>query len=135
MPTKRLAFVLLCLVVPASAADKPLTRIAFGSCAKQNKPQPIWNTIADGKPQLFLFIGDNIYGDTEDMSVLKAKYKQLGEKPGYKKLKKNCRHSGNLGRSRLRRERRWARVPEEERVAAGVSRLLRRTGGFSATEA
>ncbi|MFQ5731081.1 MAG: alkaline phosphatase D family protein [Planctomycetaceae bacterium] len=73
------------------AADAPLARIAFGSCAKQDKPQPIWHKIADGKPQLFLFIGDNIYADTEDMDVMRAKYKLLGEKPGYKRLKTTCR--------------------------------------------
>ena len=40
-----------------------IQRIAFGSCAMQFKSQPIWNTIAKQKPDLFLFLGDNIYGD------------------------------------------------------------------------
>lgn len=66
--------------------DAVLTRIAFGSCARQNTPQPIWHTIAAAKPQLFLFIGDNIYGDTEDMDRLRFKYAQLAAKPGYKKM-------------------------------------------------
>jgi len=70
---------------------EPLTRIAFGSCARQNQPQPIWHSIVKYKPQLFLFIGDNIYGDTEDMAVMKAKYRQLAEKPGFAKLRRNCR--------------------------------------------
>ncbi len=30
----------------------------------------------------FIFLGDNIYGDTEDMEVLAAKYRQLGNKEG-----------------------------------------------------
>lgn len=71
-------------------ADMVLTRIAFGSCARQNTPQPIWHTIVDAKPQLFLFIGDNIYGDSEDMNVLRSKYAQLAAKPGYKKLLEFC---------------------------------------------
>ncbi len=77
----------------AAQADEQtvLTRIAFGSCARQNIPQPIWHTIADAKPQLFLFIGDNIYGDTEDMDRMRAKYAQLGAKPGYQKLLKHCK--------------------------------------------
>jgi len=29
----------------------------------QFKPQPIWDSIADQSPDLFLFLGDNIYGD------------------------------------------------------------------------
>ena len=35
-------------------------------------------------------MGDNIYGDSEDMSVLKAKYKVLGEKNGFKKLRERA---------------------------------------------
>ena len=40
-----------------------VSRIAFGSCAKQWEPQPVWDAIADARPDLFLFIGDAIYGD------------------------------------------------------------------------
>lgn len=72
------------------AQEAALTRIAFGSCAKQDKPQPIWDAIVELKPQLFLFLGDNIYGDTTDMEELKAKYKLLGNQPGYQKLKQTC---------------------------------------------
>ena len=74
----------------ASAADKTLSRIAFGSCCKQDKPQPIWDSIVAGRPELFLMIGDNIYGDSSDMSVLKAKWDMLLAQPGYQKLKKTC---------------------------------------------
>ena len=48
----------------ARAADgPPLTRIAFGSCAHQDKPQPIWDAVLDYRPELFIFAGDNVYGD------------------------------------------------------------------------
>jgi alkaline phosphatase D len=77
-------------VAEATAQDAPLSRIAFGSCAKQGKPQPIWQAIVAQKPELFLFIGDNIYGDTLDMSVMRAKYGQLGAEPGYQALKAAC---------------------------------------------
>lgn len=73
------------------ADEGPLRRIAFGSCAKESKPQPIWEAILTGKPELFLFLGDNIYGDTNDMNVLKAKYAKLAVNPGYQRLKKSCR--------------------------------------------
>src|SRR6187431_3829625 len=63
---------------PAVAADPPVvSRIAFGSCAKQDKPQPIWDAVVETKPELFVFLGDNIYGDTADMDVLRAKYQLL----------------------------------------------------------
>ncbi|MEK6235436.1 MAG: alkaline phosphatase family protein, partial [Planctomycetales bacterium] len=76
--------------VSVRAAEPPISRFAFGSCAKQHRPQPIWNSIADTKPLFFAFLGDNIYGDTEDMNVLREKYRLLGEKPGYRKLKTVC---------------------------------------------
>jgi len=86
------AFVLLLTAGASSAADtsKPLTRIGFGSCAHQEKPQPIWDAIVASKPDIFLCLGDNIYGDSEDMSVLKAKYDKAAAVPGYQKLLKIC---------------------------------------------
>ncbi len=72
------------------ADDAPLTRIAFGSCAKQDKPQPIWDAVVEMQPQLMVLLGDNIYGDTTDMDVLRAKYALLGNQPGYRKLKQTC---------------------------------------------
>jgi alkaline phosphatase D len=54
------------------------TKIAFGSCAKQDKPQPILRKVVEHQPQLLIYLGDNIYGDTRDMNVLRAKYEMLG---------------------------------------------------------
>lgn len=45
------------------AADTVLTRIGFGSCLRQDRPAPILDALAKDAPQLFLMIGDNIYGD------------------------------------------------------------------------
>jgi len=52
--------------------DAILTRIAFGSCAKQDKQQLIWDAVVEMQPQLFVLQGDDIYGDTTDMDVLRA---------------------------------------------------------------
>ena len=71
----------------ARNSARPLERIAFGSCATQDRPQPIWERIVGVKPDIFLFIGDNIYGDTEDMNVMRAKYGKLAAMPGFKKLR------------------------------------------------
>jgi alkaline phosphatase D len=62
-------------------------RIAFGSCAHQDKPQPILETVVAQQPDLFIYLGDNIYGDTRDMQVLRAKYEKLGSKPEFRKLR------------------------------------------------
>lgn len=61
-------------------------RIAFGSCAKQDKPQPIWNAVLAAEPELFIFLGDNVYGDTRDMAVLRRKYAELAAQPGFARL-------------------------------------------------
>lgn len=78
------------LVVAEESRSETLHRIAFGSCGSQKKDQPIWADVVAAKPDLFLFVGDNIYGDTEDMQVLAGKYAQLGAKAGYQKLLKAC---------------------------------------------
>lgn len=68
----------------------PLSRIVFGSCAHQSEPQPIWEPIVAARPELFLFLGDNIYADTIDMAVMRDKYAQLAAQPGYQKLRAVC---------------------------------------------
>ncbi|MDJ1500099.1 alkaline phosphatase D family protein [Xanthocytophaga agilis] len=79
--------------VPASnqdsnilSANTSLSRIAFGSCSRHDLPQPLWSPILENKPQLWVWLGDNVYGDTEDMSVLKQKYDAQKQNPGYQKL-------------------------------------------------
>lgn len=69
--------------------SQPLTRIAFGSCAEQNKPQPIWDAVLAAQPQLFLFLGDNVYGDTRERAVLEQAYAALEAKPGFQRLRES----------------------------------------------
>ncbi len=71
-------------------ALKPLSRIMFGSCIKQDKPMPIFKTIANEHPEMFIFLGDNIYADTTDMTVMKAKYDKLAADPGFAGLLETC---------------------------------------------
>ncbi|MBH0068096.1 alkaline phosphatase D family protein [Pseudoalteromonas sp. NZS100] len=76
----------LSLVISASVTAAP-SKILFGSCGHQDKKIPIFNAINKEKGDLFIFLGDNIYGDTNDMDVLADKYQRLGAKPGFKTLK------------------------------------------------
>ena len=69
------------------AAEEPLSRIAFGSCANENRPQPIWDAINELKPQLFIFTGDNVYADTADPAKLRASYEKLSAIPGFAALR------------------------------------------------
>ncbi len=38
--------------------------IGFGSCLDQDQPQPIWKEIKAQNPEVFIMLGDNVYGDT-----------------------------------------------------------------------
>ena len=64
-----------------------ISRIAFGSCGSQNKPQPILKQVIERKPDLFCYLGDNIYGDSRTLAVLRAKYMKLAEKPEFQALR------------------------------------------------
>ena len=61
-------------------------RIAFGSCADQEQPQPILREVVSRDPELFIYLGDNVYGDTEDIDELRAEYEKLGAIEGYQVL-------------------------------------------------
>lgn len=76
---------------PISSLEPEITRIAFGSCTRQDKPMPVWTKIAEAKPQLMIMLGDNVYGDTEDMSVLRGKYDLLAADPGVKAVFSSAR--------------------------------------------
>lgn len=81
---------LLAVATPALRADEPLSRIAFGSCANESRPQPIWDSINELNPQLFIFTGDNVYADTADPVKLRRSYEELAAIPGFAKLREIC---------------------------------------------
>ncbi len=71
---------------PSLPGDTALTRIAFGSCNHQSRSQHMWAQIAAQNPQMFLFIGDNNYGDQgwnggADLSSLRAAYEVMAATP------------------------------------------------------
>lgn len=72
-------------------AGTNIYRIAFGSCSKQTKSLKILNTVIEYKPDLFIYLGDNIYGDTRDMNVLRSKYEKLAGKPEFQTLRDSTR--------------------------------------------
>ncbi len=62
-------------------------RIAFGSCSHQDKPQPILDLVIEKGPDLFIYLGDNIYGDSRELDTLAAKYGRLAAKPEFQRLR------------------------------------------------
>jgi alkaline phosphatase D len=59
-----------CAQVPVKAkfeTDGVFT-LAFASCAQETVAQPIWHEIAKVNPEVFLFIGDNVYADVYEVN-------------------------------------------------------------------
>lgn len=71
-----------------------LTTVALGSCNVQLLPQTYWSQIASDNPDLFIFGGDNVYGDLDVVGgkvqetpgrpeLLTAAYKAQGNSPEF----------------------------------------------------
>jgi alkaline phosphatase D len=75
-----------CMVLTAQAK---VEKILFGSCSHQDKSMPILEAINKEQADLFIFLGDNVYGDTENMQALADKYTRLGNIPGIKALRES----------------------------------------------
>lgn len=71
--------------------DQVLTSIAFGSCNTSEREIPILNTIADQGHDLFMYVGDNIYGDARsydaDLPELRENYAALAARPEFQRLR------------------------------------------------
>ena len=77
---KKLAFIILFLLFACeenqstqSIKDPNVYSIGFGSCLTQERSMPIFNTIKDENYDLFLMIGDNVYGDSEREDLLELR--------------------------------------------------------------
>ena len=46
-------------------------RFGLGSCIHQDEPQPIWNSIKKDNLDGFIFLGDNVYGDSPTLKLNK----------------------------------------------------------------
>jgi len=61
--------------------------IAFGSCNRTDKDNLLWDDILATGPDLWIWGGDNIYADTDDVKELRAMYDVQNQKQGYSTLK------------------------------------------------
>lgn len=82
-----LGLLFLTQVTSSLGQNGKLDRIAFGSCNRQDAPQPLWKPILADKPDLWIWMGDNIYGDSRIMDTLRAKYALQNSNPDYQLLK------------------------------------------------
>ncbi len=81
---------------PATADINPSDAlvIAFASCNHQDMEQPLWEPILENEPDLFVWGGDNIYSDTEDMQKMRSDYEKVKQHPGYQKLREQTKIIG-----------------------------------------
>ena len=71
------------------AQDTSHFKIIFGSCNKVDLPNPFWEDMGLRNPDLFLWGGDVIYADTNDMNKMEAMYAQQKANPAYQKFIQN----------------------------------------------
>ncbi|KAA5802300.1 alkaline phosphatase family protein [Alkalicaulis satelles] len=76
---------------PLPGAEDVLTSIAFGSCNTPERAIPILDVIAQGGHDLFIYGGDNVYGDARaydaTLPELRAAYHQLAARPEFRRLR------------------------------------------------
>lgn len=77
---------------PALDISKPLTRIAFGSCNHQGRSQHMWSLVGAQNPDIYLAIGDNVYGDVgyqgeADLGSFINAYRQQASYPEFQALR------------------------------------------------
>jgi alkaline phosphatase D len=73
------------------SAENPLEKIAFVSCFKESRPSQGLASIAEWEPEVFIWMGDNIYGDSADVAVLEEKYQQVKENASYLEILKKSK--------------------------------------------
>ena len=71
------------LTKPSIDKLNTIQTIAFGSCNNQDLDQSFWPAIQAQNPDLWVWLGDNIYADTDDMSLMADKYQQQKTNPFY----------------------------------------------------
>lgn len=80
---------------PLIAQHSRLTfRIAFGSCSRHELPQTLWKSVQEVNPDVWIWLGDIVYGDTEDMNLLREKYNIQKNNPDYQKIRQNTKIIG-----------------------------------------
>lgn len=76
------------------ATDAVYSRILFGSCSRPEEGMEILDQVTAADPDLFLFIGDNVYGDAYSWDAtlpeLRDAYAALAAAPEFIRLRENA---------------------------------------------
>ena len=78
---------------PAGRAKGDIN-IAFGSCNQVHYPQPLWESIRSLESNMWIWLGDSVYADTEDIGKMRGLYEAHARHPEYAKLARATRIVG-----------------------------------------
>jgi alkaline phosphatase D len=71
---------------PTSGTSDQTFRVAVGACLRYSPGGPALADIVAQDPDLMIWLGDNIYADTEDTAEMRAIYDKLGKNPRFRAL-------------------------------------------------
>lgn len=78
----------ICLALLAfEASATGVSRIAFGSCSDEKRPQPVWEAIRARQPDLLVLLGDNVYADTTSPDEMRSVYDEFAAIEGFQRLR------------------------------------------------
>ncbi|MDN3644257.1 alkaline phosphatase D family protein [Lutimonas halocynthiae] len=80
---KYFSFLLLCAFTLLGCAEKNEFVLSFASCNNQNVQNNLWEPILSHHPDLFIWGGDIIYSDTEDMKYMTKNYAKMKSDSSY----------------------------------------------------
>lgn len=72
----------------AELSEKAVQRIAFGSCNNTSKDLSYWSLIDRDRPDLWIWLGDNIYADLTSLAERESRYMQLKHYPHYAEFRR-----------------------------------------------
>ena len=82
-----------CILIMLVLSTKPWaatkTMLAFGSCNQHDLPQVMWPHIASLEPDAWIWTGDIVYADTENMVEMRKKYTAMKNNPAYEAFRAN----------------------------------------------
>lgn len=69
-------------------------KVGFGSCARiqEDAEQAIWKTVSTADPDLFLWLGDNIYADTLTLDIFQEEYRRQRSVPALQPVLRTTSH-------------------------------------------
>ncbi len=83
-----------CKTPPSSVKKNVEFVIAFGSCNDQKRENFLWDVIEKNHPSVWIWGGDNVYSDTDNMDTLRRDYNKVLLNPAYQVLQKTTKIIG-----------------------------------------